>query len=180
VIGGCEVKRFAADTAAVTTPIRVHSCRFVVNELRQTPNKGTLRAFCNAHRFPTFKIFSPAGRSSMTCRSRSIAATGSGWLAQMGLANQPCLRSSSVMSRPITGRSRSRRTQPSDFFRRKPPFKFEKHCQLFVGGNDEPVFDCRNPLEHHLRFCRTQVGWRLARRLRCRTKVQYTAVGEWW
>jgi len=47
-----------------------------------------------------------------------------GWLAPMG---------------SITGRSRSRRTQPSDFFRRKPPFKFEKRCHLFVGGNDEPV-----------------------------------------
>jgi hypothetical protein len=57
----------------------------------------------------------------------------------MGPANQPYLRFSSVMSRPITGRSRSRRTQRSDFFRGKPPFKFEKHCQLFVGGNDEPV-----------------------------------------
>ena len=57
----------------------------------------------------------------------------------MGLANQPCLRCSSVMSRPITGRSRSRRTQRSDFFRRKPPFKFEKRCQLFVGGNDKPI-----------------------------------------
>jgi len=31
------------------------------------------------------------------------------------------------------------RTQRSDFFRRKPPFKFEKRCQLFVGGNDGPV-----------------------------------------
>jgi hypothetical protein len=29
---------------------------------------------------------SPAGRSSMTCRSRSIAAIGSDWLAPMGLA----------------------------------------------------------------------------------------------
>src|SRR5467141_1013991 len=62
-----------------------------------------------------------------------------GWLAPMGLANQPCLRFSSVMSRPIRERSRSRRTQRSDFFRRKPPFKFEKRCQLFVGGNDESV-----------------------------------------
>jgi hypothetical protein len=29
----------------------------VVNELRQTPNKGTLRAFRDADRFTTFKIF---------------------------------------------------------------------------------------------------------------------------
>jgi hypothetical protein len=28
---------------------------------------------------------------------------------------------------------------PPGFSRRKPPFKFEKRCQLFVGGNDEPV-----------------------------------------
>ena len=53
----CEVKRFAADTAAATTPIRVHSCQFVVKELRQALNEGTLRAFRNADRFTTFKIF---------------------------------------------------------------------------------------------------------------------------
>ena len=44
MIGGREVKGFAADTAAATTPTRVHSCRFVVNELREASNKGTLRA----------------------------------------------------------------------------------------------------------------------------------------
>jgi hypothetical protein len=56
-----EVKGFAADTAAATTPIRVHSCRFVVNELRQALNEGTLRAFRNADRFTTFKIFRRPG-----------------------------------------------------------------------------------------------------------------------
>src|SRR5439155_9889016 len=72
-------------------------------------------------RFPQCSPFhnlhnlSPAGRSSTTSRSRSIEAIESDWLAPMG---------------SITGRSRSRRTQPSDFFRRKPPFKFEKRCQL--------------------------------------------------
>src|SRR5207247_7621735 len=44
-----------------------------------------------------------------------------GLVGPNGLANQPCLRSSSLMSRPITGRSRSRRTRLLDFFRRKPP-----------------------------------------------------------
>jgi hypothetical protein len=84
VIGGCEVKGFAADTAAATTPIRVHLklvplprrsalpfaplpsvseipfprlCGFVVKVLREAENEGTLRAFRNAHRFTTFKIF---------------------------------------------------------------------------------------------------------------------------
>src|SRR6266566_4283298 len=60
--------------------------------------------------------------------SRSIAAIGSDWLAPMGLANQPCLPFSSVMFRPITGRSRSRRMQPSDFFRRKPLLPETKPC----------------------------------------------------
>ena len=46
----------------------------------------------------------------------------------MALANQPCLRFSSVMSRPIRERSRSRRTQRSDFFRRKPPPPETKPC----------------------------------------------------
>src|SRR5437879_5704827 len=71
---------------------------------------------------------SPAGRSSTTYRSRSIGAIGSDWLAPMALANRPCLRSSSVMSRPITERSRSRRTQRSDFFRRKPRPPETKPC----------------------------------------------------
>jgi hypothetical protein len=57
-------------------------------------------------------------------------AIGSGWSAPMEPANQPCLRFCSVMCRPIRGRSRSRKTLRSDFFRRKPPFKFEKRCQL--------------------------------------------------
>jgi hypothetical protein len=57
----------------------------------------------------------------------------------MALANQPCLRSCSAMSRPIRERSGWRRNATIGFFRRKPPFKFEKRCQLFVGGNDEPV-----------------------------------------
>jgi hypothetical protein len=35
--------------------------RFVVNELRQALNKGTLRAFRNADRFTTFKIFRRPG-----------------------------------------------------------------------------------------------------------------------
>jgi len=66
------------------------------------------------------------------------------------------------------------------FLPQETAFQVRETLSAFVGGNDEPVFDCRNALEHRLRFCRTQVGWRLARRLRCRTKVQYTAVGEWW
>jgi hypothetical protein len=57
----------------------------------------------------------------------------------MGLANQPCLRSCSVMSHPTTVRLRSRRTQRSDFFSRKLAFKFEKRCQLSSAVNDEPV-----------------------------------------
>jgi hypothetical protein len=61
VIGDCEVKGFAADTAAATTPIRVHSCRFVVNEVRQALNEGTLRGFRYANRFTTFKIFRRPG-----------------------------------------------------------------------------------------------------------------------
>jgi hypothetical protein len=40
-----------------STLIRVHSCRFVVNELRRASNEGTLRAFRYADRFTTFKIF---------------------------------------------------------------------------------------------------------------------------
>ena len=59
--GGCEVKGFAADTAAATAPIRVHSCRFAVNELREALNEGTLRAFRYADRFTTFKIFRRPG-----------------------------------------------------------------------------------------------------------------------
>ena len=57
MIRGCEVKGFAADTAAATTPIRVHSCGFVVKVLREAENEATLRAFRNANRFTTFKIF---------------------------------------------------------------------------------------------------------------------------
>ena len=83
MIGGCEVKGFAADTAAATTPIRAHSCGlklvrpalthcyprsftfyvgnpfppFVVKVLHEAENEGTLRAFRQADRFPTFKIF---------------------------------------------------------------------------------------------------------------------------
>ena len=41
--------------------IRVHSCGFVVKELRRAWNKGTLRAFRNADRFTTFKIFRRPG-----------------------------------------------------------------------------------------------------------------------
>ena len=37
--------------------IRVHSCGFVVKVLREASNEATLRAFRNADRFPTFKIF---------------------------------------------------------------------------------------------------------------------------
>ena len=35
--------------------------RFVVKELRQASNEGTLRAFRNTDRFPTFKIFRRPG-----------------------------------------------------------------------------------------------------------------------
>ena len=42
--GGCEVKGFAADTAAATTPIRADSCRFVVKGSRRASNEGTLRS----------------------------------------------------------------------------------------------------------------------------------------
>jgi hypothetical protein len=35
--------------------------RFVVNELREESNQGTLRAFRNADRFTTFKIFRRPG-----------------------------------------------------------------------------------------------------------------------
>jgi ATPase subunit of ABC transporter with duplicated ATPase domains len=66
------------------------------------------------------------------------------------------------------------------FLPQETAFQVRETPSAFIGGNDEPVFGCRNPRENRLRFCRTQVGWRLARRLRCRTKVQYTAVGEWW
>jgi len=51
--------------------IRVHSClpsrshmkagRLVVNALREASNKGTLRAFRNADRFTTYKIFRRPG-----------------------------------------------------------------------------------------------------------------------
>ena len=51
--------------------IRVHSCLprrslakeggFVVKVLREAGNEETLRAFRNAHRFPTFKIFRRPG-----------------------------------------------------------------------------------------------------------------------
>jgi hypothetical protein len=44
--------------------------------LRRASKKGTLRAFRNADRFTTFENLSPAGRSSMTYRSRSIGAIG--------------------------------------------------------------------------------------------------------
>ena len=63
-----EVKGFAADTAAATTPIRVHSCGFVVKVFRRASNKGTLRAFRNADRFTTFKIFRRAGFNRKTSR----------------------------------------------------------------------------------------------------------------
>jgi len=62
------------DEAAVSDHGYNYSCSFVVNELRWASNKGTLRAFRNARRFSTFKIFRRPGRSSTTCRSRSIAA----------------------------------------------------------------------------------------------------------
>src|SRR5437667_12463188 len=58
--------------------IRVHPW---LRLLRWALNEGTLRAFRYADRFATFKIVSPAGRSSTTCRSRSIAAIGPDWLA---------------------------------------------------------------------------------------------------
>ena len=35
--------------------------RFVVKELRRASNEGTLRAFRNADRFPTFKVFRRPG-----------------------------------------------------------------------------------------------------------------------
>jgi hypothetical protein len=41
--------------------IRVHSCGFVVKVLRRASNEGTLRAFRNADRFTTFKIFRWSG-----------------------------------------------------------------------------------------------------------------------
>src|SRR5437667_12840493 len=47
------------------------------DELRRASNKGTLRAFRNADRFPNFKIFRRPGRSLTTSRLRSIAAIGS-------------------------------------------------------------------------------------------------------
>src|ERR1700755_896181 len=72
---------------------------------------------------------------------------------------------------PDKERSRSRKTLRSDFFRRKPPFTFEKRCQL-----SSAVMMNRFRLSQCTRTCRSQVGCRLARRLRRRTQVQYAAV----
>jgi hypothetical protein len=58
--------------AAATAPrkedidLRIKRCLVARQGLRRASNKGTLRAFRNADRFPTFKIFRRAGFNRKT------------------------------------------------------------------------------------------------------------------
>ena len=62
-----------------------------------------------------------------------------GWSVPMGLANQPCLRSCSVMYRPITGRSAIEKNATIGFLPQETAFQIRETLSAFVGGNDEPV-----------------------------------------
>src|SRR5438876_9465683 len=56
-----NISELPAREAHVLPRHRRLTSRFVVNELRRASNKGTLRAFRNADRFTTFKIFRRPG-----------------------------------------------------------------------------------------------------------------------
>ncbi len=55
----CRFKGLDVEGLRLTQPSLQR--RFLVKELRQASNKGTLRAFRNADRFSTFKIFRRPG-----------------------------------------------------------------------------------------------------------------------
>ena len=155
--GDCEVKRFAADTAATTTPTRAHSCRLKLVRLALSL-AATLTALPSISEIPFLDSWlrscarrrrrehcalsamltvpqlskSFAGRALFDDVSLQVNRSDRiGLVGINGAGKSTCLRFCSVMYRPIMERSRSRRTQPPDFFRRKPPFKFEKTLSVF-------------------------------------------------
>jgi hypothetical protein len=67
-----------------------------------------------------------------------------------------------------------------EFLPQETAFQVRETLSAFVGGNDEPVSIVAIHSNIAFDFVELKLDGVLRDGWRCRTKVQYTAFGEWW